>query len=301
MATLGEASYGDRRTQTAFRSYQDPKEASIIDPWRSFDRRELLRRSALLIPALHSGLSGTAAWAGNTSPGKSARARHPVELLELELRCHRIEEQQVFYRDTLGLDTRREGSALVVQAGSSRLRFVSAESGSEPMYHFAFMIPENKLDRAIDWMRGRAPLRPRPGGGVVFHFRRWNAHSIYFFDPAGNIAEFIAHHELPTAANGDFSSRDILFACEIGLVAPDLDVVLADLYQRLGLAPFFAASKNFAPVGDRHGLFICVKEQRIWLATDLEAATYPVDVTLRGTGDDLVELADLPFRIRTVA
>lgn len=273
----------------------------MTDPWRYFDRRELLKRSALLIPALHGSLSGAAAWAGSESIADASRAQRPVEFLELTLRCHRIEEQEVFYRDVLGLDTLREGSALVVQAGSSRLRFVPAESGSEPMYHFAFMIPENKLDRAIDWMRGRAPLQTRQDGNVVFHFRRWNAHSIYFFDPAGNLAEFIAHHELPTTAEGDFSPRDILFACEIGLVAPELDVLLADIDQRLGLTPFFAASDNFAPVGDRHGLFICVKQHRIWLATDLAALTYPVDVTLRGTGEKLVELADLPFRIQTVA
>ncbi len=276
----------------------------MTDPWRFFDRREFLRRSAVMIPAFHGGLLGAAAWADSeptAAPGASVRARHPVEFQELELRCHRIEEQQVFYRDTLGLDTRLDGSALEVQAGSSRLRFVPAESGSEPMYHFAFMISENKLDRAIDWMRGRAPLRTRQDGSVVFHFRRWNAHSIYFFDPAGNIAEFIAHHELPTAAEGDFSTRDILFASEIGLVAPDLEVLLADLDRRLGLTPYFAASDNFAPVGDRHGLFICVKEHRTWLATDLKAATYPVDVTIRGTSEEIVRLADLPFRVRTVA
>ncbi len=276
----------------------------MTDPWRFFDRREFLRRSALMIPALHGGLLGATAWAEGepmAEPEASAGAHRPVEFQELVLRCHRIEEQRMFYRDTLGLDTRLEGSALVVQTGSSRLRFVPAESGSEPMYHFAFMIPENKLDRAIDWMRGRAPLRKRRDGGVVFHFRRWNAHSIYFFDPAGNIAEFIAHHELPTAAEGDFSPRDILFACEIGLVAPDLDVLLADLDQRLGLTPYFAASGNFAPVGDRHGLFICVKEHRIWLATELAAATYPVDVTMRGKGEEIVGLADLPFRIKTAA
>ncbi len=276
----------------------------MTDPWRFFDRREFLRRSAFLIPALHAGWTGAAVNAEteprDRSPGQTL-ASHPVEFLNLELRSHRIPEQQVFYRDTLGLDTALEGSALVVRAGATKLRFIPAEASSEPMYHFAFMIPENKLDRAIEWMKGRALLRPNGDNGVVFHFRRWNAHSIYFFDPAGNIAEFIAHHELPTTAPGGFSPRDILSACEIGLVAPNLGGLLTELDQRLGLTPFMNASATFAPVGDRHGLFICVTEKRTWLATDLPALTYPVDATLRGTTDDLVEISELPFRFRTVA
>lgn len=274
------------------------------DPWRFLDRRELLRRSAYLIPALHAGLVGAAdGTADGTADGatvESVSVRRPVEFLDLTLQSHRIEEQQVFYRDTLGLDTALEGSTLVVQAGTTRLRFVPAAVGAEPMYHFAFMIPENKLERAIEWMEGRAPLARRQDGGVVFHFRRWNAHSFYFFDPAGHLAEFIAHHELPTAASGAFSPRDILWTAEIGLVAPDVEKLVEEFDQGLALQPFFSASKNFAPVGDRHGLFICVKENRIWLASEIPATIHPVDATVRGMGEGLVEIEDLPFRIRTV-
>jgi catechol 2,3-dioxygenase-like lactoylglutathione lyase family enzyme len=267
------------------------------DIWRFFDRREFLRRGAFLIPALHSGVGASAA----PAPGQPTRALHPVEFLELELRSHRIQEQQVFYRDTLGLDTALEGSTLVVQAGTTRLRFVPAKGGAEPMYHFAFMIPENKLDRTIEWMKGRAPLQPHRNGGIVFHFRRWNAHSIYFFDPAGNLAEFIAHHELPTSAPGDFSPKDILSTCEIGLVAPEVNSLRKELETHLGLTPFLSASPGFAPIGDRHGLFICVKEHRIWLASEIPALTHPVKAKLRGTAQDLVKITDLPFQIQTIA
>lgn len=274
----------------------------MSDPLRFIDRREFLRRSAFLIPALHAGLLGTAAGASSEGATAAGKARQPVELLELELHSHRIEEQHLFYRDTLGLDTVLEGDALVVQAGASRLRFVPAAPGTEPMYHFAFMIPENKLDRAIEWMKGRSPLQPNTrDGGVVFHFRRWNAHSVYFFDPAGHLAEFIAHHELPTTAPGAFSPRDILYACEIGLAAPEMDGLLGELEGRVGLTPFFEANPVFTPVGDRHGLFICVKEQRIWLASDRPALVHPVEATIRGTGEGVVQLGDLPYRVRTVA
>ena len=273
------------------------------DPWRHFDRRAFLRRGALLIPALHANLLAAAdpprEPAPEPDPKELGRVHRPVDFREIELRSHRIDEQQVFYRDMLGLDTTLDGAGLVVQAGTTRLRFLPAEGDSEPMYHFAFMIPENKLDRAMEWMRGRAPLQPNGRRGPVFHFRRWNAHSFYFFDPAGHLAEFIAHHELPTAASGAFSSRDILFACEIGLVAPRLDGLLSELSSRLDLKPFLSGGDSFVPVGDRHGLFICVKEDRIWLGSDLPAMSYPVVATLGGRKQDSVEITGLPFTIRT--
>lgn len=264
------------------------------DPWRFFDRRDFLRRSAYLIPLLHPGVLQAAPLVA------SETAQRPVEFQEVELRSHRIEEQQRFYRDVLGLETSLEGSGLVVHAGTTRLRFLPAKSGEAPMYHFAFMISENKLEKAIEWMKGKAPLNPHPRGGVVFHFRRWNAHSIYFFDPAGNLAELIAHHELPTAAEGSFTTKDILFLSEVGLVAPTLAPLLTELEQRLGLTPFFSASDNFAPVGNRHGLFICVPQKRIWLATDIPAETHPVRATLKGAAEKEVQLLDLPFTVRTV-
>ena len=209
--------------------------------------------------------------------------------------------QYRFYRETLGLETRLDGQAVVVRAGQTELRFVPAGAGSDlpaPMYHFAFMIPENKIEKAIEWMDGRAPLQPHPRGGVVFHFQRWNAHSIYFFDPAGHLAEFIAHHELPTAAPGSFSSKDILSTCEIGLVAPKIEGLVAQLDQHLDLKPLFGGSSTFAAVGDRNGLFICVPENRIWLASEFPAHTHPVDATIHGPRKATFEPEGLPFRVR---
>ena len=222
-----------------------------------------------------------------------------VEFHELHLHTHRPEELRTFYRDVLELDVGEEGGAVVVAAGKTRLRFTAVD-GSEPFYHFAFTIPENKLERAMEWIEPRCPLlHHRPSGGPVVHFRSWNAHSVYFFDPAGNIVELIAHHRLPNAAPGAFSSADILHASEIGLVVPRVSQTVASLERELGLGVYVDGWPNFAPVGDIHGVFIVVREERIWLPTDdVAAVVFPTEVVLAGARTDELALAGPPYRVR---
>lgn len=244
------------------------------------------------------------ALAGPATPDdESADADPAVEFRELSLRTHRPEELRTFYREVLDLGVGEDGDAVVVEAGKTRLRFTAAATGSEPFYHFAFTIPENKLSRAMEWMRPRRPLlHHRRSGGPVVHFRNRDAHSVYFFDPAGNIVEFIAHHRLPNAAPGAFSSADILYASEIGLVVPRVSETVDTLERELGLGVYIDRWPNFAPVGDVYGVFIVVREERIWLPTDaVAAAVFPTEILLAGTEADGLDLAGLPYRIRRAA
>jgi catechol 2,3-dioxygenase-like lactoylglutathione lyase family enzyme len=261
-----------------------------MDPWHHFDRREFLRRSALLLPAFHGALLASAATAqASDIPGPV------VELRELTLRTDRPAELAVFYREVLNLPV-TEGSEVVVEAGKTRLRFLSVDDGSKPFYHFAFTIPENKLEGAIEWMKSRCPLLDQ-GSGPVVDFKAWNAHSVYFYDPAGNILEFIAHHGLRNGMGGAFSSKDILYASEIGLVVPKVGPVVDDLAEHLGLGVYVKSWKNFAPIGDIHGLFIVVKSDRIWLMTDDPGKIFPADVVLASPRTEELRFGDLPYRI----
>lgn len=244
-------------------------------------RREFLRRAGLLIPAMHFP-----GWAPQppARPLASPAAR-TVEFLRLRLRTSHLEEQRDFYRDRLGLPIVAETHDFVtIRAGNTELQFVHSEVAGHPYYHFAFNIPENKLDAAITWMRSRAPLVQRRGtDGPIFHFAHWNAHAIYFFDPAGNIVEFIARHTLPNSAAGAFDVPDILYASEIGLVVPEVPQAVAALKGRLGIEEYVGVSNVFAPVGNEYGLFIVVQTGRTWFGTEnLAAAVFPAEVRLRG-------------------
>ena len=88
-------------------------------------------------------------------------------------------------------------------------------------------------------------------GDDEYHFASWNAHACYFRDPAGNILEFIARHNLKNDRPGEFSARDILAASEIGVVVDDVPGLATDVDRQLGLRPFAGTSAaDFAALGD---------------------------------------------------
>jgi catechol-2,3-dioxygenase len=215
-------------------------------------------------------------------------------ILQLRLQTHRLTDLRAFYREKLHFPIREETSdSVTFQVGTTSLTFVQApENVSRPFYHFAFNIPENKLPGATQWLAERTPLA---ASGKVYHFPNWNAHAVYFYDPAGNLGELIARHDLPNARDGAFVADDILCASEIGLVVKDVPAAVQALQTRLGLPTYREGSPVFQPVGDEHGLLIVAQEGRPWM--DRAAAIFPTAVTLHGAHAGNCDLAGYPYTV----
>jgi len=245
---------------------------------REAERRRFLRDAGLLIAAMHAG-----GWAAAPQASTAGAAQRPVEFLRLRLGARRPAELHEFYSHVLELPVKAEaGGAVSVRAGSTELLFVPHEGGENPFYHFAFNIPENKFEASMDWLKGRAELIPHPSTGrQIFDYPRWNAKSVYFYDPAGNILELIARHNLRNAAGGTFDSRDFLYASEIGMVVPEVGAAIAQLKSKLGIADYIGVSERFAPIGNEHGLFIVVHKDRRWFDR-IPPGIFPAEVRMRG-------------------
>ncbi len=130
----------------------------------------------------------------------AGKSGHRILSLEL-LSAAPLATMRDFYQRLLGLrvvDDQPE--RLTIAAGETTLTFVNAEpDDGKPFYHFAFNIPENKIEAASNWQRERTPLLPIPPRlqdsrypNDVVNYAHWNAHSVFFFDPAGNVVEYIA-------------------------------------------------------------------------------------------------------------
>lgn len=256
------------------------------------NRREFLVRMAA-VSAMHSGLvhGGTALAQDSVRPA--------MKLRRLQLKAANLAAQAAFYREVLRLPVEADGERVVVTAGHSEIEFTQAAEGEKPFYHFAFTIPENRLEGAMEWLEPRCRIENiKKSRRKTIQFRNWDAEACYFFDPAGNILEFIAHHPLGNGVGAPFSEEHILHVSEIGLVVPSVPDTEALVGKTLGLGPYRGSSENFAPLGDINGVLIVVPQERIWLpTTDVPASVFETDVQAEGLNGDLVWDA-LPYRVR---
>lgn len=204
-----------------------------------------------------------------------------IEALTLHTRS--IAQQRAFYGETLGLNIEKvSDDALTLRAGSTRLSFVQ-DGTFDGGYHFAFNIPENQFDAARVWLEERAELLADGAGEKVFFFEDWNAHSAYFRDADGNIAELIARHSLPSSNNRDtdFDANEILNVSELGLPVAAVPGAVRDLRGQFGLALYGESSETFAPLGNEEGLLIVVPTGRHWFPTGTPAQLLPFHLRAR--------------------
>lgn len=201
-------------------------------------------------------------------------------MMEVEMMTGRLDEVKAFYTTSLEMALLEETEdSFTVKAGTSRLRF--HRGVGDPFYHFAFNIPENKLEEARAWLQGRVELIEEEGDPLVF-FPHWNAHSLYFLDPAGNIVEWIGRHNLANRAEGPFTPADILCVSEIGMPVDDVMDTIEKMQIVLNLSAWREPSHQFAPMGDENGLMIVVPKGRVWHMSNKAAKMFPLRVKIKG-------------------
>ncbi len=221
-----------------------------------------------------------------------------MDITRLELLTTDLQVQRDFYANVLDLPVHMTSSTLEIQAGATDLAFKQAWSDFNGAYHFAFNIPENQFQAARAWITNRVPLLRDESGRDEFVSESWNSRSVYFKDPAGNVLEFIARHNLPNAADGDFDSRQILNLSEIGLASEDVVGFANELCTRLGVSVFKQEpNENFTPVGEDNGLLILPKRGRIWIPNSgVPAELLPIRVQGHTDGKEW-EVRGVPYEI----
>ena len=221
-----------------------------------------------------------------------------------------LEALRAFYGDTLGLRTALSQETLAVRAGDSRLLFRHDPSAGYPFYHFAFNIPENKIRLARDWQAERSALIPIPernrAAGFppdVVDYSHWNAHSVFFLDPAGNVVEYIARHDLRNASEGPFTPADILHVSEIAFVVDDVPGTSELFRRRFALAGYRGSSDDFAALGDEHGLVLIMRRGRIinfnQESQEKAVRVFPTRLTLRSPAPGSLHMEGFPYEIHT--
>jgi hypothetical protein len=249
--------------------------------------------------------------AAQAAAADEAAGRSRLLSLELHASAASMAAMKTFYGKTLDLGIAGErADRFSVMAGETRLTFVQTSDtvdGRPPFYHFAFNIPENKIVKALEWQKARTPMLAIPEANraaghppEVVDYRHWNAHSIFFLDPAGNVVEYIARHDLKNGDNHPFGFTDILYASEIGLIVDDVAATAAALKDLAGVASYRGESDQFTAMGDESGLLLVMKRGRVVDFTGNQAngvRVYPTTVTVRGTKAAKHAIASYPYQL----
>lgn len=214
-----------------------------------------------------------------------------MKLEHLQLQTNNLKNTARFYQEILGLSIVENNSEFIsIQAGNTILKFIE-NNNFNSIYHFAFNIPENKLEEAIAWTKNKVDLLVIEDKNVIARFENWNANAVYFYDNNGNLLEFIARHDLDNNQLAPFDSKSILNISEIGIVNETPLELANQLIEKHGL-DFFAKNPNselFSAVGNDEGLLIIVKPNRNWYPTQIPAASNKITVKIENNGT-LIEL-----------
>ena len=209
-----------------------------------------------------------------------------MKLEYIQLQTNNIKETELFYKDVLDLKIMEKGlNSLIIQAGSSVLKFIENPE-FDSIYHFAFNIPENKLEEAIKWCAEKIDLILIEDKRVIANFETWNANAVYFYDNNGNLLEFIARHDLDNFQIKEFSSKSILNISEIGIVHDnpmELGHLLIENHDLLFFEKNFN-SENFAAIGDDEGLLIIVQPNRNWYPTQKPSKSNKTGIIIENKG-----------------
>jgi catechol-2,3-dioxygenase len=273
------------------------------------DRRRFLEgvATATMCLAVHDTLAAEGFASG--PPSRGADDPGP-RILCLELvSAAPLATMKEFYHKTIGLPVLDEHpDRLTIGAGDTRLTFMPAGPGDEnPFYHFAFNIPENMVLAARAWQLARTSLLPIPARmrdpdypDDVVDYRHWNAHSLFFFDAAGNVVEYIARHDLNNARSGAFSSNDILYASEIAFVVDDVPATAANLKQAVGVEQYKDGTAQFTALGDERGLLLVMERGRVisFDAAEKKAVSvFRTAASVRGVRRAKYRIPEFPYEI----
>ncbi|TWF39817.1 catechol-2,3-dioxygenase [Chitinophaga polysaccharea] len=212
-----------------------------------------------------------------------------MQLTSIHLYTNDLAATATFYTRQLQLAVIQQSSTRIsLRAGASTLEFEHSNAIVHPVYHFAFNIPHNQLNEAVDRLQQMTSLIPVTGDSPIAHFELWHADAIYFYDNNGNLLEFIARHDLLNAA----PELHIDSISEIGIVTENVPACVASFLQQP--IPVFAKqprSDQFTALGDDHGLLIIAAAGRNWFPTCTPAQHFPGKVTI--SHEEMVHTFDL--------
>lgn len=204
----------------------------------------------------------------------------------LILYSNQLDELEKFYGNKMGFPVKRPAEdELKITAGKSEIVFHKSDKPRH--YHFAFNIPPQQVDEAKKWLEKRVELmEDSETEEELIDFVTWNAHSMYFLDPAKNVVEFIGRHNLKVPTTHHFSGKSLMEISEVGFPVADVEREFFALHNFFDMGRYSGDFQHFCAAGTEHGLFILVPRDRNWFPTNVHSEPHPLELEVSHAGRD---------------
>ncbi|TYR81834.1 glyoxalase [Priestia megaterium] len=192
-----------------------------------------------------------------------------------------LEEMKDFYVKHLGIKLLQEQEAsFSLKIGQSELVFIQSKTNTNPFYHFAFNIPANQFEEAKRWTMKKVTLNKEDGEDEVY-FEAFDAHSLYFEDPAHNIVELIARHSFSPNSDAPFSPDSLLTIGEMSVTTPNVKNVGQTLIQGgIHVRNHRPLNDEFNFMGNKGVYLLVGPPKRRWYFSNHHAEVHPLAIEM---------------------
>lgn len=201
---------------------------------------------------------------------------------------NKVKTLRRFYKNVLDLTiTESNDDMFTVKIGDSHVTFKHSEQPA--LYNFAINIPGNQFSIMKLWIKDRLTLS-REGGVDQFYSQSFDADSIYFEDPAGNIIKLIGRRNRDLF--GDLTSDAFLNISEVSIITPFTEEV-GDELQDFDIPLFHGAiidpdNINYLGFGDTYIALEAPTKQELF-SSRRPTETHPLELTLRDIGKVILD------------
>lgn len=196
----------------------------------------------------------------------------------ITLHTNKLIDMRHFYLTVLEFPTLKTSvDSFTIKVGESSLTFLASKKPAS--YHFAFNIPGNQIQLAKNWLKGKVPLNLENGKDELY-YESFDADTIYFEDPSGNVVELIGRR----SQKGEtcFSVASIVNISEISITTPFVE----ESAEKLGDSGVFSRNNN--PIksnslnflGSKGTYIILVPPNRRWYFSEKMSLTCPLEIEL---------------------
>ncbi|MED4885611.1 VOC family protein [Lysinibacillus fusiformis] len=211
-----------------------------------------------------------------------------MKITRVKLVVHDVQKMQHFYCEQMGFAlVKGTKDYFTIAVGESEMTFEKVSSHIQKQYHFALNIPCNLFQQAKDWANERVGLLFSEGQDEVY-FQFLKAYSCYFYDPEGNIVEFISRQEVNQKLHTTtFSIDQVLHVGEINLTTDDILAVARELNE-YGIKPINnnniqQESLNFLGNYEDGANILVGPSDRPWYFSDKIAQVSPICIEINGS------------------